>query len=52
MWGPLCTMRFIRKTFLFSKVGDKQFGLRSLVTFTNIGPDTYMHCCENTVIPL
>ena len=52
MEGLLHIMCFIEKTFFFTKVGEKQLGLKSLASFTNIGPNTYLYCCENTVIPL
>ena len=38
--SPLRFVYSIGKTFFFTKVGDKQLGLRSLASFTNVGPDT------------
>ena len=52
MEGLLSFMYFIGKTFFFTKVVDKQLTLKSLASFTNRGPDTYMYCCGNTTIPL
>ena len=52
MEGPLSFICSIGKCFFFPKVGDKQLGLKSLASFTNIGPDAYVYCCGNTVIVL
>ena len=38
MEGLLRFMRSTGKTFFFTKVGDKQLGLKSLDSFTNIDP--------------
>ena len=42
MEGPLSFMCSIGETFFLSKVVDKQLGLKSLASFTNIGLDTYI----------
>ena len=48
MGGPLWSMCSIEKHFFFTKVGYKQLRLRSVASFTNTGPDTYIllwkHC--------
>ena len=42
MEGPFCFMCSIGKTSLFTKVGDKQLGLKLLASFTNIDLDTFI----------
>ena len=42
MEGPLGFMCSIGKTFFLTKVTDKQLRLKSLASFTNRGPDTYV----------